>query len=129
MKRLPRLAASNITIYLKYTFPYLLNGLLYQCNSVDSVEIFPIIFANLYWSIEHRFSPCCSIGFKIFFSFLYFPGLICPFFIDSISYVPVDVYLSRDSVLKMLYKTQLAKTIFTTVSGTTAIGVKKNRNL
>ena len=66
---------------------------------------------------------------KYFFSFLHSPDLICPFSIDSISNVPVGVYLRGESVPRKLCKTQLAKTSFMAVSGTTAIEVKKNQNL
>ena len=49
--RTPPVAASNITTYLKYTFPYFLKNLVYPLNTADSAKIFPIIFVNLYCCI------------------------------------------------------------------------------
>ena len=49
--RTPPVAASKVTTYLKYTFSYLLNYLVYPWNSADHVKTLPIIFANLYYCI------------------------------------------------------------------------------
>ena len=90
--RTPPVAASNITSYLKYTFPYLLNDLGYPWNSTDRVKTFQIIFANLYCCI---WTSVSSLLFQWLKNIFFIPPFSRPFLpiyflsIDSISHVRV----------------------------------------
>ena len=120
---------SNITTYLKYTFPYLLNDLVYPLNSAYHVQIFPMIFTCLY---SYIWTSVSSLLFQWLKNIFFIP----PF---SRSYLPIFYWFNikcsswrvslADSILRKLCKTQLAKTSFAAVSGTMAIKVEKFRNL
>ena len=74
-------AASNITSYLKYTFPYLLNDLVYPWNSTDrGVKTFQIIFANLYCCIWTSVSSLLFQWLKNIFFILPFSRPFLPIF-------------------------------------------------
>ena len=90
--RTPPVAASNITSYLKYTFPYLLNDLGYPWNSTDRVKTFQIIFANLYCCIWTSVSSLLFQWLKNIFFIPLFSRPFLPIYflsIDSISHVRV----------------------------------------
>ena len=78
--RTPPVAASNITSYLKYTFPYLLNDLGYPWNSTDRVKTFQIIFANLYCCIWTSVSSLLFQWLKNIFFILPFSRTFLPIF-------------------------------------------------